>query len=330
MRLLGIFDDRAGPSARHRFDPYRESLEVAGCELERVDWPRGAVARTRLLSRARAFDAVYLQRRLLSPWIARRLRRCARRWIYDFDDALDLRERAPHDSRTRRRRFAATVRETDLVLAGNDELAERARAHGARRIEVLPTVVVGDSDEAARSGLGAQIGQSRNLAHLLWLGQPSTFRYLEVHLAELEDLRARYPNLTLTVVGAGEVAASWVRSVPWTPESEIAELARGGLALAPLPDDPWTRGKCGLRVLRCLEAGMEVVASAVGVQAEISRASSAVVAVDPGESFVAAVERRLAAGPHTRECATGVPPRWLADAWRSQVVGWLTESRRFD
>ena len=38
-----------------------------------------------------------------------------------------------------------------------------------------------------------------------------------------------------------------------------------------MPDDPWSRGKCGLKVLQYQAAGLPVVANAVGVQADFVR-----------------------------------------------------------
>jgi glycosyltransferase involved in cell wall biosynthesis len=38
-----------------------------------------------------------------------------------------------------------------------------------------------------------------------------------------------------------------------------------------VPDDLWSRGKCGLKVLQYMAAGLPVVANPVGVQADLVR-----------------------------------------------------------
>ena len=58
---------------------------------------------------------------------------------------------------------------------------------------------------------------------------------------------------------------------PWSEAGEIAELQACDVGVMPLPDDPWARGKCGLKLLQFMAAGRPVVASPVGVNATIVR-----------------------------------------------------------
>jgi glycosyltransferase involved in cell wall biosynthesis len=57
--------------------------------------------------------------------------------------------------------------------------------------------------------------------------------------------------------------------VPWSSAGEAAALAGADIGVAWVPDDPWSRGKCGLKVLQYMAAGLPVVTNPVGVHPEM-------------------------------------------------------------
>ncbi|MGE5754108.1 MAG: glycosyltransferase, partial [Planctomycetaceae bacterium] len=80
---------------------------------------------------------------------------------------------------------------------------------------------------------------------------------------------------------------------------EAEELAAGDVGISWVPDDLWSRGKCGLKVLQYQAAGLPVLANPVGVQAEmVVPEVSGLLATTPDE-WVEAV-RRLATDPALR------------------------------
>ena len=62
-----------------------------------------------------------------------------------------------------------------------------------------------------------------------------------------------------------------VVACPWTEAGEAAEIAAADVGISWIPDDDWSRGKCGLKVLQYMAAGLPVVANPVGVHAEMIR-----------------------------------------------------------
>jgi hypothetical protein len=243
------------------------------------------IRRAMALLRCTDADAIWLEKEAFPwlPWIieAAFLPRSIP-LVVDYDDAIYHRYDM-HASRVVRallgEKIDAVMRRADLVLAGNSYLAERARTAGARRVEIVPTVVDLKRYDAARPEAPAKpisIG---------WIGSPKTAPYLQSVTRLLSDLARRYP-VSCVAIGArqDQVAESPLVARPWSQTNEV-ELLRGlDIGIMPLPDEPWTRGKCGYKLIQYMACGLPVVASPVGVNTDIVR---------HGESgFLAATEQQ--------------------------------------
>jgi glycosyltransferase involved in cell wall biosynthesis len=224
-----------------------------------------------LLAKVPRADAVILQRELPSQWQSRVLRRLARYLIFDFDDAVFGRDSyAPKGiaSRRRWRRFGALCAKVDAVVAGNACLARNAMQWSAtERIHVIPTCV-----EPGLYPLARHQRPSGN-AEIVWLGSSSTLTGLEAIRSLLDQLGERIPGLRLKLVCDRFLQLDHlpVVAVQWTETGEAAELAGADIGISWMPDDAWSRGKCGLKLLQYMAAGLPVVANPVGVHREMVR-----------------------------------------------------------
>jgi glycosyltransferase involved in cell wall biosynthesis len=282
---------RNGASSRQRTFQYLPWFDEAGIECQvsplfdeaylehrysqgRARWTDvalGAWRRLRALQAARKFDLVVIEYEVL-PFLPafpeRWLRWVGVPYVVDYDDALFHRydqHRSPLVRRILGDKIARVTRGAALVTAGNEYLAEYARASGAARVEIIPTVV-----DLERYPLRAE--KSRDEAPLIigWIGSPSTAKYLEPVAAPLAEVCAE-GKARVRLIGSGPVDLPGVPMdvEPWRAESETAQLQRFDLGIMPLPDEPWERGKCGYKLIQYMASGLPVVASPVGVNREI-------------------------------------------------------------
>jgi glycosyltransferase involved in cell wall biosynthesis len=279
---------------------FRPHLERAGHTLELRPWPHRWWSWLRLGKALSHADAVILQRRLLQRWQLFLLRRAARLLLFDFDDAVFLRDsyaRPGLHSARRLRRFAAVAGACDGLVAGNAFLQEHAaRFADLTRIHVVPTCVEPELYPLAqhvRTSAGVQ---------LVWVGSASTLRGLEVIRPLLEKLGQTYAGLRLKLVCDRFLSLGHLRvlSCPWSEETEAAHLATGDIGISWVPDDLWSRGKCALKVLQYMAAGLPVVANPVGVQAQIVRHGQTGFLARTDEEWVEAVGR-LRSDPALRQ-----------------------------
>jgi len=318
MHWIALVDHPEHVCCRYRLAAFRPFLEQAGHTLELVTMPRHWFSRLCLFQRLRGANVI-VQRRLLAGWQRTLLRRATRRLLFDFDDAMFLRDsyaaRGLHDRR-RLRRFAGMVRCADAVIAGNTFLAEQAAEWtDERSIQVIPTCVDPERyplAEPSRQGDGVE---------LVWVGSSSTLRGLQAIAPLLEKIGRNVPGVRLKLLCDRFLTLRHlpVLPVPWTEANEATEIARADIGISWLPDDAWSRGKCGLKVLQYLAAGLPVIANPVGVQIEMVRHGETGILARMPEQWIEAV-RRLAEDVELRR-RMGRAGRRLVETRYSVAVG---------
>jgi glycosyltransferase involved in cell wall biosynthesis len=177
------------------------------------------------------------------------------------------------------------------VIAGNDYLAERARASGAPRVEMLPSVV--DVDRYRPEEVWGRPPNRRPV--IGWIGSPSTAVLLSEIAPALAEVCGR-TGAELRLMGSGEVALPGLEPhiIPWTEEGETGEAARLDIGIMPLWDTPFTRGKCGYKLVQYMAAGLPVVASDVGANSQIVEHGVTGLLVRTHAEWVEALERLIA------------------------------------
>lgn len=252
------------PSFRHRLAPLVRELEERGWAATVERFPKRRYLR-RILARRRELagtDLLVFAKINLAPGERRLLAGRAPLVAFDFDDAIWLHKprspgEAPGRSWFREHKFASSCRAADLVLAGNDFLAARARRENGR-VEIVPTGV--DLSAYAEASAAPDDGHT-----LVWIGLPENLPYLELFRPALARLAARTP-LRLRIVSSD--FPDWpevpIERVPWSQTTEISAIAGASIGVMPLADDDWSRGKCAFKLLQYMAAGLPSVASPVG------------------------------------------------------------------
>ena len=287
--LLSRFT-RLGAGSRLRFYQYLPYLKISGFDVTVApllddDYVRGLSSgnisklavlkayfvRLRYILKARQFDLVWLQSEMLPwlpGWIELALLPKNIQLVVDYDDAIFHRYDQHQLGFVRKvlgEKIDVLMQRASIVIVGNDYLAERARQAGARRVEILPTVV----DESRYAVIEKKEADSVTIG---WIGQPSTAKYLSQLAPVLEKMIVRH---SVRVVAIGPKPTQLhplpIEVKPWNEETEAADVALFDIGIMPLSDDLWDKGKCGYKLIQYMACGKPVVATPVGVNNMIVR-----------------------------------------------------------
>ncbi|UCE99068.1 MAG: glycosyltransferase family 4 protein [Planctomycetota bacterium] len=261
MNLLVVTNNPTRASFRQRIGIYLDFLRTKDINCEVAKLPSGSLARRKLFKQAGKFDGVFLHKKGLNFLDALWLRKYSKKIIYDFDDAIMYNPKAPEaNSLSHFIPFRRTVGLANAVIAGNSYLAEHAKRFNPN-VEILPTGL----DTNAYKQLANP--QNDGKIRLVWIGSKSTLRYLTEIGAALEEISSRFDNVILRLIcdDFPDLQNITVEKRLWSKESEAMDLATSDIGLAPLPDNRFTKGKCGFKILQYAAAGLPIVASPVGV-----------------------------------------------------------------
>ncbi|OGV57253.1 MAG: hypothetical protein A2X45_25225 [Lentisphaerae bacterium GWF2_50_93] len=295
MKILFLLKSETTPSTRIRFLDLRTHLAEAGIEPVMEMIPSSFWRKRVLFRTAAEYDAVVLQKRLLSLFDFCELRRYARRLVFDFDDAIYHKnascsaDPADYGSSTRMGKFRRTVRGADMVIAANRILADKTALVNPK----VPVTIIPSSVDCS----SFKVKTDYNLQAppvVGWIGTKSTLRYLELVAPAFAELRSKR-DFILRIMSNEKYVQPGINVdfVPWSLEAQNTGLCRFDIGIMPLSRDPFSEGKSAYKLLQYLAAGVPSVCSPVGMNADVSGNDEYCLTASDNSQFCHQMERLL-------------------------------------
>lgn len=306
------------PSQRFRFEQYLSFLKSRGFDYDfsylidesddKVFYRPGnlfrksyiflkaAFKRFNDVFKADGYDVIYVQREAFmtgSSWFEKRYSHSKAALVFDFDDAI-----WNHDVSEGNKSFAwlkdasktkRIIAFSDLIIAGNPYLADYASQFNSN-VLIIPTTI--DTEEYRPKPDSTDAGK----VVIGWSGSITTIKHFELAIPFLTALKSKYGSqIEIAVVGDGSYRNSSLDIVgkPWNKTTELADLAGFDIGIMPIPNDDWSKGKCGLKGLQYMALSIPAVMSPVGVNCDIIQDGSNGFLADTTDEWVEKVSRLI-------------------------------------
>lgn len=228
-----------------------------------------------ILFKVQRYDYIFIHREAspigppIFEWIIGKLLK--KKIIYDFDDAIWMTDNINEPPIQRilkwRVKVASICAWSYRVSCGNAYLCDYARQF-CQRVVFNPTTI--DTENWHNRSL-YEVRKPHKEVIIGWTGSHSTVKYLKIIEPVLQQIESEHSQVRFVFIADKKPDLNLKTSVfiPWKHDTEIEDLLTFDIGLMPLPDDEWSKGKCGFKVLQYMSLGIPSVASPVGVNPDI-------------------------------------------------------------
>lgn len=222
-----------------------------------------------VIALAGRFDIVFLQRTTFSFRLELLLKMANGNVIFDIDDAIFMPDKPHNDIVTRvkkhikEREVLNVLKISKAVIVENEYIRDFASRY-CGNVHKIPGPI--DTERF-------HVRKKEEVHDVVvgWIGTPATTPYLYAIDDALRDLRRKYDFVRLRFIGAGIYKSPGIKfeRVDWDYKTEVEDLQDFDIGIMPMPDNEWTRGKLGCKMLQYMAMNIPAVVSYTPTNAEI-------------------------------------------------------------
>lgn len=241
------------------------------------------------------FDLIFLQRVTFPFGLGRLLRFRNKRIVFDIDDAIYLPDTQKQNIITK---FKAFIKERELVdivsiascvIVENDYIKDYVSKYCVKVYKIPGPI------DTERYFVKEKKDDGNKSLILGWIGSPATTVYLHLLDDVFAKLLLKFNNMKIVLVGAGNYyyPSEKVIKKKWSYETEVEELQKFDIGIMPMPNNEWTKGKLGCKMLQYMAVGAPSVVSYTTTNAEIIKDGENGFLVNSGSEWLDRLSRLI-------------------------------------
>ncbi|MDR0941645.1 MAG: glycosyltransferase family 4 protein [Bacteroidales bacterium] len=222
---------------------------------------------------AKQYNVIFIYREAFmigTTLFERLLKRTGVPIIYDFDDSIWLNDTSEGNQNLawlkKTSKTDTIISLANVVIVGNEFLAQHARQFNSN-VFVIPTTIDTNYHKP-----NPAFQQKEHTICIGWTGSETTVKHFMLLENVLLKIKQKYgEQITFKLISNNlyENNALGVKTTFWNAQDEIAQLSHIDIGIMPLPNDEWSKGKCGFKGLQYMAMEIPCIMSAVGVNTEI-------------------------------------------------------------
>lgn len=281
------------PGQRYRFEQYFPFLEENGVEChlaniisekdDKILYSNGnylkkaGIAlnaykiRWSNLSEITDYDLVIIYREAIltrSIYFEKKIARKGIPMVFDFDDAIWVKDVSEGNKSIS---FLKNERKIEKILplcthvtTGNEYLKQYALKYN-QNVTVFPSTI--DTNKYKNIPQ-----EETDVVTIGWVGSHTTVKHFEEVIPVLLRIKEKYgEKVNFKVIGDPDFKHEelGIEGIPWDNDNEVELFNLLDIGIMPLPDNEWTKGKCGMKGLLYMSVETPAIMSAVGMNTEI-------------------------------------------------------------
>jgi len=223
-----------------------------------------------ILAISRKFDILFLQRTTFPFKLELLLKLANRNIIFDIDDAIYLPDKEGKDIITRIKQY---VKKTEVIsilrisraIIVENEYIKNFVSQYCNYVYKIPGPI-----DTERFFVKKREDSKKGVT-LGWIGSPATTSYLHMLDSAFRDIKKRYDFVKFKFIGLGKYENREIKfeNAEWNYDTEVSQLQSFDIGIMPMPDNEWTRGKLGCKMLQYMAVGVPAVVPYSSTNAEI-------------------------------------------------------------